>query len=311
MTTQPTQQTTEPVLVIDETHEIHLVKTVSRGRLVLRRFLRRKAASAGLFVVFILFFMAYVGIHFTHWGFTDLDSTAVLQPPSGSHWFGTDGIGEDLFAQTMRGLQKSLLIGLIGALLATGTAAVLGGIAGYYGGVADRVVVLMIDLLLILPAFLIIAVMSPLFAGKTWLIFVLLLAAFGWMLTGRVVRGLTQSLKEREFVSAARFMGVPGWKIILRHILPNMASFLIVDATINVAGLILAEVGLTFFGFGIRLPEVSLGTLISQGIPNDTVFAWLFYFPAVILIVLALAVNLAGDGLRDALDPNSEISGAK
>jgi glutathione transport system permease protein len=171
--------------------------------------------------------------------------------------------------------------------------------------------VLLIDLLLILPSFLIIAVLSPLFAGKTWLIFVLLLAAFQWMLTARVVRGLTQSLKEREFVAAARFMGVPGWKIILRHIVPNMASFLIVDATINVASLILAEVGLTFFGFGIRLPEVSLGTLIQQGIPNDTVFSWLFYFPAIILIILALAVNMAGDGLRDALDPNSEISGVK
>src|SRR3954452_10589048 len=124
MTTQPTQQATEPLLVVDEQPEIHMVKTVSRGRLVMRRFLRRKAASAGVLVVFFLFFMAYVGIHFTHWSFTDLDNTAILQPPSGTHWFGTDQLGEDLFAQTMRGMQKSLLIGLIGALLSTGTAAI-------------------------------------------------------------------------------------------------------------------------------------------------------------------------------------------
>src|ERR1044071_6528309 len=125
MTTQPTAQPqTEAVLVVDDPTDVVTVKTVSRGRLVLRRFLRRRAATAGLFIVFLLFFMAYVGIHFTKWKFTDLDSTAILQPPSGEHWFGTDGIGEDLFAQTMRGLQKSLLIGLIGALLSTGLAAI-------------------------------------------------------------------------------------------------------------------------------------------------------------------------------------------
>ncbi len=123
---------------------------------------------------------------------------------------------------------------------------------GYFGRATDRAVVVLIDLLLILPSFLIIAITSPLFVGKTWLIFVVLLAAFQWMLTARVVRGLTQSLKEREFVSAARFMGVPARKIISRHILPNMASFLIIDATVNVSSLILAEVALSFFGFGIR-----------------------------------------------------------
>ena len=301
----------EPVLVVEEENVAVNIATVSRGRLVLRRFLRRRLAVVGLIVVVLLFFMAFVGIHFTRWNYTDLDPGFPYSPPSPRHWFGSDQLGKDLFANTMRGLQKSLLIGLLGALISTGVAAILGAIAGYFGPVADRSVVVLIDLLLILPSFLIIAVMSALFQGESWLIFVVVLAAFQWMLTARVVRGLTQSLKEREFVAAARFMGVPGWKIILRHIVPNMASFLIVDATINVASLILAEVGLTFFGFGIRLPEVSLGTLIQQGIPNDTVFSWLFYFPAIILIILALAVNMAGDGLRDALDPNSEISGVK
>ncbi len=308
MTIQPK----DPAMVVTEIvqDEPTNAKTVSRGRLVMRRFFRRRLATVGLVVVALLFGLAFIGPYFTRWNYLDLDPTALLQPPSGAHWFGTSQIGNDLYAQTMRGLQKSLLIGLIGALLSTGTAAVLGALAGYFGGWVDRAVVILIDLLLILPAFLIIAILSPLFQGKTWLIFVVLLAAFTWMLTARVVRGLTQSLKEREFIAAARFMGVPGWKIIMRHILPNMASFLIIDATINVSGLILAEVGLTFFGFGIQKPDVSLGTLISDGIPDVQAFGWLFYFPVVVLIALVLAVNLIGDGLRDALDPNSEISGS-
>lgn len=306
MTVQPS----EPVLVIEQASEPTNVKTVSRGRLVMRRFLRRRLASIGLLVVALLFVAAFFGPYFTKWSYTDLDLPSPLQPPSASHWFGTDAIGHDVYAQTMRGLQKSLLIGLLGALISTSVAATFGAIAGYFGKIADRLVIVLIDILLILPGFLILAVLSPLFQGKTWLIFVLLLAAFQWLLTARVIRGLTQSLKEREFVSAARFMGVPGWKIIFRHILPNMASFLIIDATLNVSGLILAEVGLTFFGFGIRLPDVSLGTMIAGGINSATVYGWLFYLPVAVLVILVLAVNLVGDGLRDALDPNSEISGA-
>jgi peptide/nickel transport system permease protein len=293
-----------------ESGDVINTKAVSRGRLVLRRLMRRRLAMVGLIVVLLLFIAAFVGPHFTKWTYLSLDPTAELQGPSSSHWFGTTQIGLDVYALTMRGLQKSLLIGLLGALISTGVAAILGALAGYFGGWVDRVVVILIDLLLILPSFLILAILSPLFQGKTWLIFVVLLAAFQWMLTARVVRGLTQSLKEREFVAAARFMGVPGWKIILRHLLPNMASFLIIDATLNVSGLVLGEVALTFFGFGIQTPDVSLGTMIANGVNDSQVFTWLFYFPVAVLIALTLAVNLVGDGLRDALDPNSEFGGA-
>ena len=160
-----------------------------------------------------------------------------------------------------------------------------------------------------LPAFLIIAILSPTFQGHTWLIFVLLLAGFQWMITARIVRGLTLSLKEREFVHAARFMGVSGRRIIFRHVLPNMASLLIIDATVNVSSLILAEVGLSFFGFGVQPPDVSLGTLIGSGAGAALTFPWQFYFPAGFLVALVLSINLIGDGLRDAFDPNAE-SGA-
>src|SRR4029434_4116225 len=151
------------------------------------------------------------------------------------------------------------------------------------------------------------AILSPAFRGRTWLIFVLLLAAFQWMVTSRIVRGLTLSLRERELVAAARFMGVPGWRIIFSHILPNMSSFLIIDATVNVSSLILAEVGLSFFGFGVQPPDVSLGTLIGDNAGAALSYPWEFYFPAASLVVLVLSINLLGDGLRDALDPNAPV----
>jgi len=295
------------LLVEHGSDEVTSAPVVSRGRLVLRRFWRRRMAVIGLVVIVALFFFAFVGPYFTKWSYSELDVSASLSPPNGTHWFGTNELGQDMYAQAMRGLQKSLLIGVLGALLATTIAAILGSLAGYFGSASDRIVVIVIDLLLILPGFLIIAVLSPLFRGKTWLVFVLLLAVFQWMLTARVVRGLTLSLKEREFVSAARFMGVGRWKIIFRHILPNMASFLIIDATLNVSALILAEVALSFFGFGIRPPDVSLGTLIQQGVTSYNTFWWLFYIPAALVVVLSLAVNLVGDGLRDALDPNARL----
>jgi peptide/nickel transport system permease protein len=282
----------------------------SRSRLVLRRFFRQRLAVVGLFLVALFFVFAYLGPFFYKWQYNQLDFQAFLQPPSAEHWFGTTQNGFDMLALTMRGMQKSLIIGLLGAVMSTGIAAIAGAAAGYFSGWTDRVTIAVIDLLLVLPAFLIIAILSPVFSGRTWLIFVVLLAAFQWMITARVVRSMTLSLKEREFVHAARFMGVSDWKIILRHILPNMSSFLIIDATINVSSLILSEVGLSFFGFGVQPPDISLGTLIndhwqSASTPNG----YQFYLPALLLILLVLSVNLVGDALRDALDPNAALGG--
>ncbi len=284
----------------------------SRMQLVLRRFLRRRLAIAGFIIVLLLFAFAYIGPHFYNWRYDQIDFDSFLQHPSATHWFGTTQNGFDMLALTMRGMQKSLIIGLIGAVLSTGIAAIAGATAGYFSGWTDRSIVGLIDLILVLPGFLIIAILSPVFHGRTWLIFVVLLAAFQWMITARVIRSMTLSMKEREFVYAARFMGVPDWKIILRHILPNMSSFLIIDATINVSSLILAEVGLSFFGFGVQPPDISLGTLIGDHWESaQTANAYQFYFPAILLVILVLSVNLVGDGLRDALDPNAGSSSGK
>ncbi|MGE5695718.1 MAG: ABC transporter permease [Candidatus Sericytochromatia bacterium] len=277
----------------------------SRWRIVLRRFLRRRLALTGLVTLVALFLVAFAGPHVTGWSYTDKDFAAFLAPPSAEHWFGTTPVGGDVYAITLRGMQKSLVIGLLVAVFSTGMAALVGSFAGYFGGSIDRALMWVVDLLLVLPSFLIVAILSPTFRGRNWLLFVVLLAAFLWMVTARIVRGMTLSLREREYVLAARYMGVPGPRIILRHILPNLSSLLIIDATINVSAAIIAETGLSYFGFGVQPPDVSLGTLIADGSGSAVTYPWLFLFPAGLLILTVLAVNLVGDGLRDALDPAS------
>ncbi|MDT7802036.1 MAG: glutathione transport system permease protein [Actinomycetota bacterium] len=282
-----------------------------RGKLVLRRFLRNRAAVAALALIVLFYLLAFTYTWYSPWAYDELDPTSYLLPPDGSHWFGTNQIGGDMFAQTMRGLQKSLTIGLLAALFSTGVASVVGAAAGYFGGWTDRIAMWVVDLLLILPPFLIISILSPAFRGKTWLILVGLIALFQWMITARIVRGMTLTLREREFVKAARFMGQPARRIIASHIVPNMASLLIIDATINVGVAIITETSLSFFGFGVQAPDVSLGTLIAAGSDAVRTFPWLFYIPAGFLVVTVLAVNFAGDGLRDALDPASSRSRRK
>ncbi|WP_304438828.1 ABC transporter permease [Nocardia sp. NRRL S-836] len=280
-------------------------KAMTRGRLVFVRFKRNKLALIGLAIIVLLYLMAFISPMFSQWSYTDRDYAAFLQPPYNDHIFGTDNIGTDMFAQVMRGLQKSLIIGMLVALISTTLAAVIGATAGYFMGVADRSLMWLVDLLLVLPSFLVIAILSPMFRGKSWWLLVFMLAAFQWMITARIVRGMTLTLKEREFVKAAKFMGQPARRIIAKHIVPNMASLLIIDATINVGSAVLAETGLSYFGFGVQSPDVSLGTLIGSASSSATTFPWLFLFPAGFLVVFVLAVNWVGDGLRDALDPTS------
>ena len=295
----PGQKPDGQEVAVDET------RIASRWSLVLRRFRRRRLAMAGLLVLVFLFLLAFVGPYVGQWSYTDHDFNAFLQGPSLDHWFGTTQTGGDVYALTLRGMQKSLVIGILVALISTGVAALVGSFAGYMGGWIDRSLMWFVDLMLVLPSFLIIAILSPTFRGKTWLVFVVLLAAFLWLVTARIVRGMTISLREREYVLAARYMGVPAHRIIFRHILPNISSLLIVDATINVSAAVISETGLSYFGFGVQPPDVSLGTLIADGTQSATTYPWLFGFAAGILVALVLAVNLVGDGLRDALDPTS------
>jgi peptide/nickel transport system permease protein len=165
-----------------------------------------------------------------------------------------------------------------------------------------------VDLMLVVPGFLLIMILTPRTKSSgNVIVLVLLLAGFGWMVSSRMVRGMTMSLREREFIRAARYMGVPNWRIIIHHVVPNVASILIIDTVLNVAVAILAETGLSFLGFGIQPPDVSLGTLIADGTQSATTFPWVFLFPAGVLVLILVCANVTGDGLRDALDPSSTV----
>ncbi|GAA2661021.1 ABC transporter permease [Nonomuraea recticatena] len=282
------------------------IKAPSRGRVVARRFFAMRQGQLGFALLALMFLLAFAGPHFTHWTYTDKDFAAFLRPPSAEHYWGTLQTGADVFAVTLRGMQKSLIVGLLVAVVATTLAAVVGAFAGYLLGWTDRVLMWVVDLLLVLPSFLILAIMSPLFAGGAWVLFVIMLALFLWMITSKVVRGMTVSLKEREFISAARYMGVPAPTIIFRHVIPNMSSLLVVDATLNVSSAILTETTLSYFGFGIQPPDVSLGSLIADGSKTAVFAPWTFWFAAGLLILTVLSVNLIGDSLRDAFDPTSK-----
>ncbi|MEY9894828.1 peptide/nickel transport system permease protein [Catenulispora sp. MAP5-51] len=278
----------------------------SRRGLVLRRFRRNKSAVLGLCLLVFLFVAAFAGPALTKWDYAKHDYRAFLSAPSGDHWFGTTQGGQDVYALVLHGAQKSLVIGLLVALMSTTAAAVVGSCAGYFGGYADTALSWFINLMLVVPSLLVLAIMSPWFKGSSWLLFAVLLAAFNWMVTAKVVRGYSQTIKHRDFVRAARYMGVGAPRIIIRHILPNVASLLIIDATINVGLAIISESALSFLGFGIQPPDVSLGTVISAGKNSAVEHPWLFVFPAGFLLLICLAVNFIGDGLRDAMDPTSK-----
>ncbi len=279
---------------------------VSRRTLVTRRFLRNRLAVVSLAVLVGMFVAAYALPPLLPYSHTDIDFYNLQTPPSTEHWFGTNAIGQDLLAQTLRGMQKSMLIGLVVAGISTLIAATVGSVAGYFGGGRDKAMMWIVDLLLVVPSFILIAIVSPRTKNSANVaLLIVFLAAFSWMISSRMVRGLTMSLREREYVQAARYMGVPSWRIIVRHIVPNVASILIIDTALNVGMAILAETGLSFLGFGVQPPDVSLGTLIADGTKSATTFPWVFLFPAGVLVTIVMCANLVGDGLRDALDPGS------
>lgn len=287
-------------------------KRLTRRQLITRRFLRNKTALIGSVIIVLLIIIALIGPYITPYAYDEIDRRAYLEPPSSEHWLGTTQGGRDMLALTLRGLRKSLLIGFLVAIISTSVAAIVGSFAAFYGGWFERIALWVIDLLLVVPSFLLIALLTT--GGPkgpySWLLLVLLLAAFSWVLSARVVRSLSMSIKEREYVQAAKFMGLSGPKTIVRHMLPNISSLLIIDATLNVGAAILAETGLSFFGFGVQSPDTSLGTLLGEGARQINSFPWLFTGPAVVVVLLVLSVNAVGDGLRDALDPNSGSGGS-
>ena len=303
--TQPDDAAAEP----EEVGLVLSTKPASRGRVIWRRLQHSPRFWIGGVVIVFFVLWAVFGQFLTQWSPTDQDVNNMNYPPTILHWFGTDILGHDLFAQIVSGLQKSLIIGFIAGPASTLIAGVLGATAGYLGGASEKVIAWVIDLLLVLPSFFILILLYP-FTKGSWVVMMIFLAVTGWMIMAQVIRNQTRSLREREFVKAARYMGFGTWSVVRRHIIPNVASLLIIDATLGIAAMILAETSLSFFGFGVQPPAVSLGTLLANGQSAATTRPWLFLFPAGTLILLLLAISLVGDALRDAIDPTSGVNRA-
>ena len=287
------------------------IESMSRGELLRRRFFRNPSAWIGMVIFLVLVLMAVIGPMVYQYGPFERDLRIALTGPSAYHWFGVNENGLDIFARTMQGLRISLIIGIGTALLTTFLALVVGIVAGYishkgkWGALGDGALVNLINLFLVIPSILLLMLFSPALQQASWLWMIPLLAGFAWMLTGRVLRAMTQQLVRTEYVEAARFMGVHPIVTMTRHIIPNIASWIIIDTTLGVSAAILGETGLSFIGFGIQYPQVSLGTVL-QDYNISAPYTWIP--PAVVLAALVISINLMGEALRDALDPTSGSS---
>lgn len=281
---------------------------MSKWELYSKRFMRNKPAVVGVFIFIALVLFAIIGPLVARYDHIELDFLNIGTPPSAEHWFGTTSAGNDTFAQVAIGLQRSLLIALIVSIGTTVLSALVGTAAAYFGGLVERTTLLVIHFLMVIPVFLILSLVSN-DAGGDWRVISLIMVLTGWFFPARVIWTVSLSLREREYVHAARYMGVPGMKIVMRHLLPNIGSLLVINFTLGVVTAVMTETGLSFLGFGVKIPDVSLGSLIGSGANTITSAPWLFYFPAGALTLLTVSMALIADGLRDALDPTSAAGG--
>ncbi|TFD50593.1 ABC transporter permease [Cryobacterium frigoriphilum] len=300
---------------------------LSQGQIVRKRFFHHKGAVISIIVLAFVIVLAYssVGLHMFgisipgwwqwHWNATPplinrgVPTLNLIPGPGfgiGPHPFGQDQIGKDIFALVMRGAQQSIMIMVLVGAVGTGLGVLIGSLAGFYRGIGDALLMRFTDVIITIPFLVIGAVVGRAVGGFGAPVLGLFLGLFAWTGLARLVRGEFLSLREREFVDAARVSGASDKRIIFKHILPNSVGVIIVSATLLMAGAILAETALSFLGFGVQSPDTSLGVIVSE---NQAAFAtrpWLFWWPGVFIIVIALTVNFIGDGLRDAFDPRQK-----
>jgi len=287
----------------------------SQWAYVRMRFFRHRLAVASIVVLIALTLVALLASRIAPYRYDELDLTKISSPPTleGHHWFGTDLLGRDYLSRVIYGTRTSLLIAFLVAFVSTAIGTALGSVAGYYGGHVDNLLMRFTDLILTLPILaVLLATAAFLGAGdlkigpftfpqpvKIGLIIALLV----WTSVARIVRGLFLSLREKEFVEAAKAAGASDLRIILRHILPNCVGPIVVFMTLITVVAILLEAALSFLGFGIQPPFPALGKLIAEGQAEGFESWWLVTFPGLVIVLICLAINFIGDGLRDALDP--------
>jgi peptide/nickel transport system permease protein len=281
-------------------------KARSQWALFRRRFLKHKVAIASIVVLVIIVVLCFGADFFAPHSNTEQDLLLGPVPPNGEHWLGTDELGRDQFSRLLYAGQISLKIGFFVAIISTLIGTAVGALAGFFGKATDQLLMRITDLFLIVPAIAILAM-----ALKRWgsddTTIILVLAGLFWMYVARVVRGQVLSIKEKEFIEAARATGATSPRIIVRHIIPNIIGPITVNATLAIALAIITESTLSFLGFGVQPPQTSWGNMLSQaesavGTPE----AYLLYAPGVAILLTVLCVNFIGDGLRDAFDPQSE-----
>lgn len=273
-------------------------------RIVIERFFQQPLAVTGLVVFAVLAIGSAVMGHVWRYSYTQL-TNQFATGPTAQHPFGTDDIGHDVFAQVIQGVEKDIQTALLVAAIALVIGTAIGAMAGYYRGLADNLLMRLVDLVLSVPILAVLIVLGHLVAKQTgnWFWVAVIIGVLIWTSLARLVRADFLSLRERDFVEAARALGATNRRIVLRHMLPNAIGPIIVNGTITVALSIILESTLSFLGVGIQPPQVSLGTLVAAGETDATTQWWLFVFPAGFLVVLILSIFLIGDGLREALDP--------
>ncbi|AOI74427.1 ABC transporter permease [Burkholderia ubonensis] len=272
--------------------------------LALSRFLHNRAAVLSLVLLVLVTLACFVGPWLLSADPAASDWASISLPPTwaNQHWFGTDELGRDLLVRTLIGGRVSIEVGLLGTLVSGLFGVAWGATAGFAGGRVDAVMMRIVDMMYAIPYLLIAILMMTLF-GRSFILVVLTISAFSWIDMARVVRGQTLSLRNREFVDAARAIGVSPASIVRRHVVPNLLGVVVVYATVSVPNIVLTESVLSFLGLGVQEPMTSWGVLIQDGAQKLESMPWLLLAPAVMLCVTLYCVNFVGDGLRDALDP--------
>jgi len=270
------------------------------------RLKKNRMAMAGLYVTGALSVLCFLGPTLLHalagYDYESQDLAYGPRAPSALHWFGTDYFGRDLFTRVLCGGQISLTVGLLAASVAACIGTLYGALSGYVGGRLDSFMMRVVDVIYALPYMFLVIVLVTIF-GKSLPLLFIALGLVGWLMTARIVRGQVLSLREREFVLAARNLGVRGGAILFRHLIPNTLGPIIVYFTLTVPSMILQEAFLSFIGLGVQAPRPSLGALISDGAQHMAVFWWELVFPGGMMALLLFSLNFLGDGVRDALDP--------
>jgi peptide/nickel transport system permease protein len=278
----------------------------SNWELFRRRFFRHKLALVSIVILLVLIVACFGASWFAPYPKNQTNLLITPGGPTAKHWFGTNALGQDMFTQTLYAGRISLKIGLAVAFFSTIVGVIVGALAGFYAGWIDQGLSRLTDLFLVVPELAILGVAIQRL-GRSDNAFIIVLAALGWMYIARVVRGQVLSLKEKEFVEAARASGASGTRIITRHILPNCIGPIMVNATLAIAAAVIAESTLTYLGLGLQPPATSWGILLNQAesAVTSTGQFYLVFFPGLLLVLTVLAVNFLGDGLRDAFDPQS------